>query len=203
MPDDDEHHRCQGVGHRREHVPHPIEPLEVVLEEDRQEADEEHAHARTEVAGVDARQQDAGSQSPPAARTVAMPSKESRKSGLHDHQRDREQDQQRHDSMEDSFWQGQEEDGTAHGSDRRRNRQLDRAGALAGELAPVANHPADVAQDQADRVAHIRHDRRVPHGKQSGKGQEGARADHGVDHSRRQAGGQDREDVQEAQADRG
>ena len=167
----------------REHVLHPVEPLQVVGDEDPEQREQDHALGGTEVAAVDPGEEhpepqlDATVLDHPAASL----GDETAEPGLEDHQHHRQQDQHRDHAVEHRARQREQEHPTGDPADERGRAEDHRAAALTAELAPVADRAAHAAEADAHRVADVGDDRRVADGEQGGEGDERARAHDRVD----------------------
>jgi hypothetical protein len=90
--------------------------------------------------------------------------------GLEDDRHQRDANEHRDDRLERGLRQHEQQHRPGDPTEQRRRPEAEHAPALPGQLAPVADGAGHGARDEADRVRHVRSDRRVAEREQDRKG---------------------------------
>ena len=130
----------------RDEVLEPVEALQVVIDEDRQQRDQDDSLGGPEVAAVDAGQVDAEDEHPATtgvddARPGPALEDPGRQPRLDRHEPAGDQDQDRHDPGERAGRQDEQEARPGQAAEPRGDHERSRPGPLARELAPVSDRP--------------------------------------------------------------
>ncbi len=163
----------------------------MVGEEHAEHRQQDHAEAAPEVGAVDAGgeggQVEVDRPAPAARRRTA--SDVGGDPWLDGEQGTAEQDQHRHDGLEDAGRSGEEDDRARRAAGHRGGPERHHPAALGGDLHPVGGGAAEVARPDGDGVRHVRLERGQPGGHQRGERDQRAPTGDGVDRTRDEAGG--------------
>ena len=186
-----------GVDDQREDALQGVQPLEVVAQEDAEDAEQEDAEAGAEVRPVDGGDEHADPHGRPEGRRAGAPGRgqPGGQAGLGGEEGAGQEDQEGRQAAKRVLGGGQQDQRPTHAAEHPGRGEGAHAAGLAVELAPVGQRPAAVAGQEADRAGDVRLERPHAGGDQRREGDQRPAPGRRVDRPGQEAGGRREEAV--------